>query len=150
MAQRNTSLGMEASSTAIPLSATTATFQSHLPVLLIHNFGAGRPPANTPIYADFQVYEPDTNGVTRLTGPPALATRSTIRARGSSTEGYPKVSLRVEFQDEFGEYPAGTWLRNPRWSRHAPFTGPDGALIYVKTGHLGAELLQPGDAGSGG
>ena len=45
------------------------------------------------------------------------------------------------FRDEHGEYPAGTWLRNPRWSRHAPFTGPEGALIYVKVGHLGAQLL---------
>jgi anti-sigma factor ChrR (cupin superfamily) len=47
------------------------------------------------------------------------------------------------FQDEYGEYPAGSWLRNPRWSRHTPFTGPEGALIYVKTGHLGAEFLVP-------
>jgi len=51
------------------------------------------------------------------------------------------------FQDEYGEYPAGSWLRNPRWSRHTPFTGPEGALIYVKTGHLGAELLGPDDSG---
>lgn len=47
------------------------------------------------------------------------------------------------FCDEFGEYPAGTWLRNPRWSKHTPFTGEEGALIYVKVGHLGATLLQP-------
>lgn len=45
------------------------------------------------------------------------------------------------FRDEAGEYPALTWLRSPRWSRHAPFTGPEGALIYVKVGHLGADLL---------
>lgn len=45
------------------------------------------------------------------------------------------------FRDEAGEYPKGTWLRNPRWSRHAPFTGPEGALIYVKVGHLGADHL---------
>jgi anti-sigma factor ChrR (cupin superfamily) len=51
------------------------------------------------------------------------------------------------FRDEYGEYPAGSWLRNPRWSRHTPFTGPEGALIYVKVGHLGAELLAPPAAG---
>lgn len=45
------------------------------------------------------------------------------------------------FCDEFGEYPAGSWLRNPRYSNHAPYTGAEGALIYVKTGHLGANLL---------
>ncbi|GAA0660189.1 cupin domain-containing protein [Rheinheimera tangshanensis] len=45
------------------------------------------------------------------------------------------------FQDEFGSYPKGSWLRSPRWSKHQPFTGSEGALIYVKVGHLGAELL---------
>ena len=47
------------------------------------------------------------------------------------------------FRDEQGAYPAGTWLRNPRWSRHAPYTGSEGALIYVKVGLLGATLLRP-------
>jgi anti-sigma factor ChrR (cupin superfamily) len=47
------------------------------------------------------------------------------------------------FQDEAGDYPAGTWLRSPRWSRHTPFTGAQGALIYVKVGHLGASFLAP-------
>lgn len=45
------------------------------------------------------------------------------------------------FRDEFGEYPAGAWLRNPRWSAHQPFTLAEGALIYVKVGHLGAPML---------
>ncbi len=44
--------------------------------------------------------------------------------------------LEGTFRDEYGEYPKGTWLRNPHMSRHTPFTGADGALIYVKTGHL--------------
>jgi len=51
--------------------------------------------------------------------------------------------LQGLFLDDQGEYPAGTWLRSPRWSRHAPYTSDEGALIYVKVGHLGAELLQP-------
>ncbi|MBC7939886.1 MAG: cupin domain-containing protein [Chitinophagaceae bacterium] len=46
------------------------------------------------------------------------------------------------FRDEQGEYPAGTWLRSPRWSRHTPFTDSEGALIYVKVGHLGARFLE--------
>lgn len=48
------------------------------------------------------------------------------------------------FCDEFGEYPAGSWIRSPRSSKHTPFTRQDGALIYVKVGHLDAGLL--GDA----
>ena len=40
------------------------------------------------------------------------------------------------FYDEYGSYPAGTWLRSPHLSQHRPFTKAEGALIYVKTGHL--------------
>lgn len=54
--------------------------------------------------------------------------------------------LQGLFRDEHGEYPAGSWIRSPRGSRHAPFTGPEGALIYVKVGQLGATLLKPGAA----
>ncbi|CAN1212813.1 cupin domain-containing protein [Tumidithrix helvetica PCC 7403] len=39
------------------------------------------------------------------------------------------------FEDEFGAYPKGTWLRNPSGSRHTPFSKL-GCLIYVKVGHL--------------
>jgi anti-sigma factor ChrR (cupin superfamily) len=45
------------------------------------------------------------------------------------------------FCDEFGQYPEKSWLRSPRYSTHAPFTLEQGALIYVKVGHLGADLL---------
>lgn len=41
------------------------------------------------------------------------------------------------FHDEFGAYPKGSWIRSPRFSKHAPFTQSEGALIYVKVGHLG-------------
>lgn len=39
------------------------------------------------------------------------------------------------FEDEFGRYPAGTWLRSPHLSLHQPFSRK-GCLIFVKTGHL--------------
>lgn len=47
------------------------------------------------------------------------------------------------FHDEYGAYPAGSWIRSPRWSKHTPFTGEEGATIYVKTGHIGAQFLTP-------
>ncbi|MCW8884730.1 MAG: cupin domain-containing protein [Motiliproteus sp.] len=43
--------------------------------------------------------------------------------------------LEGRFEDEFGAYPAGTWIRNPDNSRHQPFS-EQGCLILVKTGHL--------------
>jgi len=40
-----------------------------------------------------------------------------------------------EFIDEYGRYPAGTWIRSPHLSEHFPFTEEE-TLIWVKVGHL--------------
>lgn len=44
--------------------------------------------------------------------------------------------LSGTFYDEHGSYPTGSWLRSPHLSQHKPYTKDDGALIYVKAGHL--------------
>lgn len=41
------------------------------------------------------------------------------------------------FQDEFGSYPSGSWIRSPHLSSHQPYSN-DGCLIFVKVGHLAA------------
>ena len=38
--------------------------------------------------------------------------------------------------DENGFYPAGSWIRLPANTEHSPFTEAEGAMIYIKTGHL--------------
>ena len=43
--------------------------------------------------------------------------------------------LEGVFEDEFGRYPAGTWIRSPHLSAHQPFSD-EGCTIFVKTGHL--------------
>ena len=43
--------------------------------------------------------------------------------------------LSGEFCDEFGRYPAGSWIRSPHLSSHHPFVEVD-TVIWVKTGHL--------------
>ncbi|WP_127115900.1 cupin domain-containing protein [Shimia sediminis] len=48
--------------------------------------------------------------------------------------------LEGRFQDEHGEYPAGTWIRSPHMSEHTPFS-EEGCLIYVKTGHLTPDVV---------
>jgi anti-sigma factor ChrR (cupin superfamily) len=40
-----------------------------------------------------------------------------------------------EFIDEYGRYPAGTWIRSPHMSAHNPWVEEE-TLIWVKTGHL--------------
>lgn len=37
--------------------------------------------------------------------------------------------------DEFGDYPAGTWLRSPPGSGHCPYSD-QGCVFYMKIGHL--------------
>ena len=46
--------------------------------------------------------------------------------------------IEGSFFDEYGDYPAGTWLRNPDQSSHNAFTRDNGALLYLKAGHLPA------------
>lgn len=43
--------------------------------------------------------------------------------------------LQGTFQDEYGDYPSGTWIRSPHMSSHQPYSEP-GCLIFVKVGHL--------------
>ncbi len=43
--------------------------------------------------------------------------------------------IEGELIDEFGRYPAGTWIRSPHGSRHNPYVEQD-TMIWVKTGHL--------------
>ena len=42
------------------------------------------------------------------------------------------------FADESGEYPQGTWMRSPSYSKHHPFS-EEGCTLLVKTGHLGQD-----------
>jgi anti-sigma factor ChrR (cupin superfamily) len=43
--------------------------------------------------------------------------------------------LEGTFQDEYGDYPSGTWMRSPHLSVHQPYSD-DGCLILLKVGHL--------------
>ena len=43
--------------------------------------------------------------------------------------------MNGQFQDQFGMYPKGTWLRSPHNSQHKPFVEEE-TIIWVKTGHL--------------
>lgn len=44
--------------------------------------------------------------------------------------------LRGEIRDAHGDYPDGSWMRYPDGSEHKVTSGPEGALLYVKAGHL--------------
>lgn len=101
--------GPLAQATYTPLGTTTnygidpATFASSLPLLVID--AASEPPTSrTPIPARFTVIDrqPST-GTARLTDPPVLATRGSIKLRGQSSAGLAKKPYGIEFWDAAGE-----------------------------------------------
>ena len=51
--------------------------------------------------------------------------------------GQEVLVLEGRYCDEYGDYPAGSWIRSPHRSRHSPYTEREGALLWIKTGHLG-------------
>ena len=50
--------------------------------------------------------------------------------------GEEVLVLEGSFSDEYGDYPAGTWVRHPDQSTHNAFTRDEGALLFLKAGHL--------------
>ena len=64
---------------------------------------------------------------------------NTVFKRHKHWGGEEIFVIEGTFYDEHGEYPKGSWLRSPHLSEHEPYTKGDGALIYVKTGHLSAQ-----------
>lgn len=95
--------GLVRSETYVKLGAAAATFRSNLPVVVVDNFGAGRPDANRPMY--WTMFTPDvaTENRTALTNRPVLAVRGRMVVRGSSSAGWPKYSMNIEAWDEKDE-----------------------------------------------
>lgn len=91
-----------ASHTYIALSRQTSDFSSNLPVIILENYGAGRPPQNSRQFASMLLYEPQGERM-NFNGPPSLAVRSGIKVRGSSTSGRPKPSLSLEAWNEYDQ-----------------------------------------------
>lgn len=114
----------------------------------------------TPLHDD--LYQPahvDTNALPWVDSPEPTVHRKLIeRAGGDGTRatslvrfdagahfpshthhgGEEFLVLDGTFVDENDSYPAGTYVRNPPGSHHAP-SAPDGCTIFVKLHHLPAE-----------
>ncbi len=107
------------------LSPAVATARSDLPILVIHNFGAGPVPIDPGAdyqSASFCFYEP-VNGQTSLTNAPALSARAGFHVRGSSTRYMPKQAWSVQFWDEFNHGLDLSPLELPAdkdWALYAP------------------------------
>lgn len=86
----------------LPISAGLAAFRSDLPVMVIHGFNGPQPGLSAPSSVHVEVFDRGADGFSSPAAAPSLASRATIAVRGSSTAGYPKLSFKMEFQDEYG------------------------------------------------
>lgn len=84
----------------------------------------------------------------RVGGEVARATSLVRYAPGSAFSphehdgGEEFIVLEGVFQDESGDYPAGSYVRNPPTSRHTPRSGP-GCTIFVKLWQFDPQDRQP-------
>jgi hypothetical protein len=92
--------GAPRSESYVALDTNLVTFSSTLPIVILHDNGAGAVSASLDKFVIVQIFEPK-NGRSSLTNPPSLTTRAKFKLRGSSTESYPKGSYALETWDEF-------------------------------------------------
>ncbi|MBJ05912.1 MAG: hypothetical protein CMO40_02175 [Verrucomicrobiaceae bacterium] len=100
----NDARGPIAMETYLRLSSDLQNFSSNLPILILENWGAGRPGTGSPVDGFWAIIEPDaaTNNRAEMLDPFHIATRVGMKRRGSSSAGWPKYSLTLESRDEEG------------------------------------------------
>jgi len=94
----------------VHVDRAVAEFRSTIPILLIdtldqpiQRYRHHRAEPLPYIRSLFHVIEPDENGVAVVTAPAHVSCRAGVKARGSSTLGREKASLRVELRDASDE-----------------------------------------------
>ncbi len=114
----------------VRLAADAVPASSNLPLMILDNFGAGRPEYGSD--AVWLVFEPGgAANRTTLTVKPAIAAAAYIKVRGSSTASANKYSLAVEARNEAGgdrDFPLLGLPADSDWVLTAPYEY-DRALI---------------------
>lgn len=114
----------------IVIDADALSFSSDIPVMVIDDFGQGAlgdfnilttDPFKSSIVA---VFDRAADGRARFTEEPAVYSRGGARVRGTSSSGYPKQGLAVEFWDEQNKDKDVAMLGMPAdsdWVLYAPY-----------------------------
>ncbi len=95
-------MGPVSSEVYFELQSSLANRSSNLPLIILENYGDGRPPSGDYQTASMAIIEP-TDGRGGFKDPLIIASQVGIKTRGSSTGGRSKASLSMEIQDEFGQ-----------------------------------------------
>ncbi len=95
------------------------------------NAGAWQP-GSVPGVERMSLFASESSGetVTLVRFAPGTAIKDDVHAGGEEL-----LVLEGVLEDQYGRYPAGTWLRQPDGSRHDPFSS-EGCTLWVKRGHL--------------
>ena len=83
---------------------------------------------------DRKMLERDGGEVARATSLVRYAPHSSFKSHQHEL-GEEFLVLEGVFQDEYGDYPAGTYVKNPAGSSHTPFT-ETGCTLFVKLRYL--------------
>ncbi len=125
--------------TCIPSSVNEYTIEqmkihTDLKLRVIANT-ADMPWAPSPVYGiDRKMLERDGDEIARATSLVRYVSHSSFTPHQHEL-GEEFLVLDGEFQDELGQYPAGTYVKNPPGSSHTPFT-ETGCTLFVKLRYL--------------
>ena len=106
------------------------------------------PPPDSGTWQDSPMQGVQRHMLDRVGGEVARATSLVRYAAGSHFESHTHhggeefLVLEGVFSDQYGHYPAGTYIRNPPGSAHAPFSR-EGCVLFVKLWQFAAHDLQP-------
>ncbi|WP_210417757.1 CotH kinase family protein [Bythopirellula goksoeyrii] len=118
-------VGNNKTETFVKASSSVGSVTSDLPIIVLENLNRGIPDR------EFQdstlaLYEVDPNtGLSSLAAPADLTSVIGQHRRGKSTFGQPKLNLRIELRDNFGEDQSESLLGMPSesdWILYAPWT----------------------------
>jgi hypothetical protein len=108
----------------IKLDDTVAGFTSDLPIVILDNFGKGKPNNRQMFYT--LIFEPKgPENRASVMNPPDLVTRAGARIRGTTSAGFPKYGLAYEAWDEsdtdrdiapLGMPAESDWVLNARYT----------------------------------
>ena len=100
--QTNVFPGPPTTATYLQITAGAAAFISDVPIILLHNFNGGTPPATLDQSAVMMVFGTSFGRATMF-NPPDVVARIGLNIRGSSTQGLAKKSFAVETWDEYND-----------------------------------------------
>ncbi len=89
--------GPTSTETYLFVSEDLRDFKSNLPIIILDNFGGGRPDNKTEMF--MAVIPTDESGIAAIGAPFQVATRGTMKVRGSSSSSWNKYSMSIEAWD---------------------------------------------------